>query len=264
MKILKNKKVLVFSILVIVVGVYVNFNGKTKIEETPVPPTISNPEDLISLNQEVYSFRVEGFNKAKKVEWGLEGESANIVDDKVNIKKLKAVYYGQDVTFNLTADKAIYNKTTQDIELEENIIGTASDGGTLMTDYAKWNSKTQDITTDSYVTVTRENIICKGRGLLTKPELKWVSFKEEIDVDFGEAKKITCDGPFEIDHKKSIATFNKNVKVVDKESVMYTDKLTVYLDPETNAVEHVVTEGNVKVVHRGDLDNIGNFGKVSF
>ena len=45
---------------------------------------------------------------------------------------------------------------------------------------------------------------------------------------------------------------------------MYTDKLTVYLNPETNGVSRIVTEGNVKVVYRGDLEDMGDLGKASF
>jgi len=127
----------------------------------------------------------------------------------------------------------------------------------MVTDYAKWNAENEEITTDSYVIIKRQNIMCTGRGLITRPHLKWVTFREEVEVDIAPDKKILCSGPFEIDHEKNVAIFNNNVKIIDKESETFTDRLTVYLNPDTNEVERVVTEGNVRVVHRGDVEDMG-------
>jgi len=219
------------------------------------------PKDAPMVRQEVYAFRVEGFGEDRKVQWGLEGESARVVGDKINIINLRGVYYGDDMTFTIFADNAVYDKKNQDIELKTNIVGKTSDGGEFITDYAKWNARSEVITTDSRVTVRRQNITCTGRGLITKPRLKWVSFREEVEVDIAPDKKITCSGPFELNQEKNIAIFNDNVKILDGDNETFTDKLTVYLNPETNEIERVVTEGNVKVVHRG---NIEDMGKVSF
>jgi LPS export ABC transporter protein LptC len=265
MKIIAMRKLILLFILALVGLAFVFSQNTTTIpKDQNIAIDISKQPDPTQPNQEVYTFKVEGFNKEKKVEWGLEGDSATIVDEKVNIKNLKAVYYKGDTTFNLFSEKAIYKKEAQEVELMENVVGKSSDGGELITDYAKWNSGLEEITTDSIVTIMRDNLTCIGKGLITKPKLNWASFKEDIEVDFGEDKRITCDGPFEIDHDSNIAIFNKNVKVYDKESVMHTDKLTVYMEPETNKVLSVVTEGNVKIVHKGDLEDMSNFGKVSF
>ncbi|MEE9500042.1 MAG: LPS export ABC transporter periplasmic protein LptC [Candidatus Omnitrophota bacterium] len=210
------------------------------------------------IKQEVYAFKVEGFDEARKVQWELEGESANVVLDEINIRDLRGIYYGDDATFTIFADSAVYNKKTQDIELKDNIVGKTSDGGELVTDYAKWNAKNEEITTDSYVIIKRQNIVCMGRGLVTRPRLKRVTFRKEIEVDIAPDKKIICSGPFEIDHEKNVAIFNNNVKIIDKESETFADRLTVYLNPDTNKVERVVTEGNVRVVHRGDIEDMGN------
>ena len=50
-----------------------------------------------------------------------------------------------------------------------------------------------------------------------------------------------------------------NVKITDKDSRTLADKLTVYLNPDTNKIERIVTEGNVRVVHTGDVDELGKF-----
>ncbi len=251
---------LTISLLMIILSSFVAMSGCSKKENTyraaKKSGTMSQKE-LFEMKKEVYSFRVEGFADNRKVQWGLEGESANVVLDKINITNLKAVYYGEDMTLTIFADKAIFDKKTQDIELLKNIVGKTSDGGELVADYAKWDAKTEKITTDSYVIVRRQNITCKGRGLVAKPHLKHVIFEREVEVDIAPDKKITCNGFFELNHAESVAIFNDNVKITDKDSETFTDKLTVYLDPETNKVLSVITEGSVRVVHRGNVENIG-------
>ncbi|MBN1353276.1 MAG: LPS export ABC transporter periplasmic protein LptC [Candidatus Omnitrophica bacterium] len=218
----------------------------------------SDIEKSLQIKQEVYSFKVEGFGKGKKIQWTLEGESANVISDKINIANLKAVYYGDDMTFTIFADKAVYDKKTQDVELLDNIVGKTSDGGELSTDYARWSAKTEEISTDYYVTVTRENISCRGKGVVTKPRLKQAVFSEDVEVNISPDRRITCNGPFEIDHDKCVAIFNNNVKIADNNSQTLTDRLTVYLDPKTNKIVKVVTEGRVEIVHKGgDIENIG-------
>lgn len=254
----KTKKavILIAVILALVIGI------KACIKEEVIPEAITAaegvfPSDLLGLKQEVYSFKIEGFTKDKKDKWILEGESANVVDDKVNITNMKAVYRADDMIFTLSSDFATYDKNTQAVVLEKNIIGRTSDGGELITDYAKWNAKTEEIKTDSYVTIKRENITCRGKGAVTKPKLKHVSLLKEIDVDIAPDRNITCDGPFTLNHEKSVAIFNNNVKIKDKDSDTFTDKLTVYLDPKTNKILRVATEGNVEIVHRGNPEEIG-------
>lgn len=264
-KFLKNRKILIpAAVLLVLLAFAASLRKPEKAPGGKTQTAKISPEELLNVKQEVFSFTVEGFDKERNVEWGLEGESASVVLDKINIKNLKAVYNGDDMDFTILADRAVFDKKSQDIELEKNIVGRTSDGSELVTDFAKWHAKSEEVTSDAHVTVTRENLICKGKGFLARPRLKQVSLTKEVDVNFSEGKRITCDGPFEIDNQKHIAIFNNNVKVADKDSDMYTDKLTVYLTPDTNEVRSVVTEGNVKVVHRGELDKIGDFGQVTF
>ncbi|MCQ9207471.1 MAG: LPS export ABC transporter periplasmic protein LptC [Omnitrophica bacterium] len=254
--ILKSRKAL-FVLAFLIAAQVAGCAKKESVSEARRDRQNISQEELLEVNQEVYSFRLEGFNKNNEVQWGLEGGSASVALRKVNINDLKAVYYGEDMTFTIFADKAVYDKETQDIELEANIIGKTSDGGELTTTSAKWNAKTERIETDAYVTVKRDNISCRGKGMITRPRLKRVQFREEIEVVILPDRIITCDGPFEINHDENKAIFHNNVKITDKDSDTFTDKLTVYLDPETNQIERIVTEGNVRVVHTGGVEDIG-------
>jgi len=246
--------------IVIILLLISGCSGEKKEEvKTKEDKTVSK-EEMLNLKQEVYTFKVKSFNKQNKVDWALEGESATVVDNLIHINKLKGEYYGDDMTFTLQASKAVYDKVTQDIVLTGDIVGTTSDGGKLVTDHATWNASSEEITTDAHVNITRENINCQGEGALTKPKLKWAQLMTEIRVDFGSGRVITCNGPFELDLEKNVAIFNNNVKIIDKESVMLTDKLTAFLNPDTNEIDRVLTEGNVEIEHRGELDDIGKIG----
>jgi len=215
------------------------------------------------IGQEMYHFKVEGVAEDGESEWKLIGTSGDITDDIITIQELKAEYHDKEMVFYLKADKGIYHRKTKNIELFENIEGRASDGGELYANYAIWNSATEEITTDSFVTVKKENMTCTGRGVLTKPKLKWVRFNKDVLVDFSGDRRIACEGPFVFDQAESVAIFNTNVKITDADSDTFTDRLTVYLVPDTNRVERIVTEGNVKIVHR-DIDKLSSGNMMDF
>ena len=260
MKSTRKKKFLAATAVIVFATAVIFLRGEKR-ERPILTPKRTAAKRAPGIEQEVYSFKVEGFNKDRKVEWELEGESADIILDKIKIKNLKAMYYGGDISVTIVADRAVYDKKTHNVELLDNIVGRTSDGGEFLTDYANWNAETEEITTDRYVVVKRENVTLRGKGLVTRPRLKWVRFETEVEVDMAPGKKILCNGPFEFDHEKNIAVFNNNVHIVEKENDTFTDRLTVYLDPETNEIMRVITEGNVRVVHRGDIEDMG---KVSF
>jgi len=230
--------------IVICIVLVLSINGCLKKKNVSVEiekkKRAASEKGALNIEQEVYTFKVKGYDANRKVRWGLEGESANVVGDKINISNLSAVYYGDEMTLNLVSENAVYDKKTQNIELKGNIVGKTSDGGELMTDYAKWNADREEITSDSHVVIKRQNIVCKGIGLVTKPRIKQVTFNKEVDVDFSSDKRILCDGPFEIDYDKNKAVFKNNVTVIDKKGKMFVDELVVYIDPETKKVTECI------------------------
>lgn len=256
------KKVRLFAVALVVLAGVGFLIGRSAGKKRLQNPETQIPQETTSqIKQELYTFKVEGFDENRRVQWKLEGESADVAPDKINIRDLRGMYYGKDATFTVFADSGIYNKENQDIELKDNIVGKTSDGGELVTDYAKWSAKNEEITTDSYVIIKRQNITCMGRGLITKPRLRWVKFRKDVRVDIAPDKTIFCNGPFEVDHEKNLAIFNNHVKIIDTHSETFADKLTVYLNPDTNEIERVITEGNVRVVHTGD---VGDMGEMEF
>jgi len=259
---LMRKKNILFSMAVLAVFILAGgCSGERKVSEAPKPEKklSTNESDI---KQEVYSFRVEGFDKSRRSKWGIEGASATVMGDRIDISGLKAIYYGENTTFTIFADSAIYDKKTQDVELMENVVGRTETDSEIVTDYAKWNTRTEEIMTDSHVVVKQKNITCSGKGMLTKSRLKNVRFQKEVKVNIAPDKIITCDGPFELNQEENTAIFNKNVKIVEDGSVTLADKMTVYLNPDTNEIERVITEGNVEIVRAGD--DVEKMGSISF
>jgi len=71
-----------------------------------------------------------------------------------------------------------------------------------------------------------------------------------------KATEITCEGEMFFDAKEGVVVFEKNVKIVDDQFTLTTDKLTAYikkiaLDGEENdpsaGLDRVVAEGNVLI-----------------
>ena len=85
---------LVFSLVFPASCIFIAFlcsvfiSGCSKKEPTSLAKRSSDASKnkTVEVKQEAYRFKVEGFNKDRKVQWRLIGESANVLEDKVNIK----------------------------------------------------------------------------------------------------------------------------------------------------------------------------------
>ena len=145
------------------------------------------------------------------------------------------------------------------MHLEGNVKANTSDGAKLATDYLNWEAKEQRVTTDAVVDVEKENMQVTGSGAVALPNLKQVTFKENVTVNIKpkEADKekgltvITCTGPLEVEYEKNLAIFNKDVTVEDERGKLYADKMNVYLEPKTRTITKVIASGNVRIV-RGE------------
>ena len=216
------------------------------------------------VRHEAKSFKLEGFSKTGEKQWEIEGETARMVTEEIVFLKIKATSFHEGTSVILTADKGKYDRKRGQLQLEGNVEAATSDGGYLSTDKAFWSTGTEEVTTESLVTVKKDGIVIVGRGILAKTGLKTATFKKEIKVKIPPATVITCDGPFNIYYEEKKAVFNNNVKVTDQDSEMFADEITAFFNPESHGIERIVTRGNVKIIKRktsgGDFINapIGN------
>jgi len=237
------------TVLILILAL--SFNGCAKKESKQVEPS----EDLVAMEseQKIMSFSLTGYEEGGKKKWEVEGQSADIMADVVNLTNVVAKAYGEEADVTLVADKGVFNRTSSDVHLESNVVATSTEGTELTTDVLDWNNAEQRVYTDEFVKVIREDIETTSTGAEAHPNLEKVEFKKDVKVKTGKPQTvITCDGPLEIDYGKNLAVFNNKVKVEDERGQLYCNKATAYYDPKTRQITKVVASGDVKMVRGGN------------
>ena len=202
-------------------------------------------------SQQILHFNLEGYNDSGNKEWQIEGESADIIGNKINLNNIVAKSYSDKAKVTLVADKGVYDKDTRDIKLAENVVAMTDDGAKLTADSLSWIQTKESITTDGPVTLERDDIKTSGTGAVASPKLKQVELKENVRVEMKPATMITCDGSLEFDYENSVAVFNDNVAIKDERGEIHADKITAYLDKVSKKIREIIAEGNVRIV-RGE------------
>jgi len=206
------------------------------------------------LTEQIRSFSLSGFSETGKKTWKVEGKSADIMSDVINLSDIDADSYGEEVTVNLKSDEGVFDRSTNNIRLKKNVVIVTDEGTTLTTDTLDWDAKQELISTEDYVFIERKDMDIEGTGASAKPNLKIAQLDNDVRVDVKDPPAIiTCDGPLELDYDKNIAYFYNNVKLVDKETTIDTDKATGYFDPKSHTLSKVFCEGNVKIVRGEDI-----------
>ncbi len=243
-----TKKIIILG-SILVIAVFVLFLGGRTHEDRKREASLQqdeNGEISADLEQRVLSFTMDGRSPKGVKQWHLEGSSAEIVEDDIYLKDLSAIAYGENVTIYLTSKNGIYNRGKGEVELMGNVVVVSDDGFSLTTEKAKWSQNTKDIFTDSVINIEREALIAKGEGGKANSEMGTATLYKNVTVKMEPDTIIYCDGPLEIDYNKKVASFYNNVQVKDKEGKLFSDRLIVEFDPETEKFKQVTAEGNVK------------------
>ncbi|MBI5143688.1 MAG: LPS export ABC transporter periplasmic protein LptC, partial [Candidatus Omnitrophica bacterium] len=157
--------------------------------------------------------------------WEVKGESAEAVSEsEIRLDNIIAKAYGAEALAVITADKGIYDKSKNNVKLEENVKATIETSEGAATDFIDFPGQMAGSSDSKEV----------GRG--KSKEMKTV---------------ITCDGEVEFDYEKDYAYFNKNVKVASDDGNIDADRITINLDPTTKRISEIVAEGDVKIT-RGE------------
>ena len=199
----KDKKIILAGavlLAVFVTGAYAN--------EEPKNDTVQ---------QKILSFNLEGFSEKGAKQWDIQGDSAEVMqqENKIKLNNVVAKAYGDEAEATLKADKGIYDKTKNDVTMEDNIKVTIVNAENL--------SKNYDIL-----------------PLSGPPEPKDPGKKAGLTT-------ITCDGEVVFNYEKNEAYFAKNVKVISEDGEIDADKITLFLDVKSKKIREVVAEGNVKI-----------------
>lgn len=204
-------------------------------------------------DQRLNTFELSEYRQDGKKKWHILGESANILDKFVYLRNVALTAYGDENTATLSAAEGTYNRESQDMQLEKDVLVTTADGARLTTDSLDWHSNEKTITTEDNVLISRNNIQTSGRGGSFKSDLKFAQVINDVEVEINDHNPtvITCDGPLEVDYEKNLAKFYNNVIITDERGKIFADSMDVILNPKTNTVERVLAVGNVKII-RGD------------
>ncbi len=210
------------------------FTGCESKQAKAPAPSQADLEANLSGDQKMMAFSLSGFEKTGKKKWEVQGKSADIVSEVVNLTDVVAKAYGDQTDMTLTADKGSFNRATNDAHFESNVVVSGTNGTEMKTDALDWKNSDQKVTTDKPVVMKSD---AKGKG--------------SAELATKTPTTITCDGPMEIDYGKSYAVFNKNVKVDDDRGQLFCDMATAYYDTKTKQVSRIVAKGNVKIMREG-------------
>jgi LPS export ABC transporter protein LptC len=229
-------------------------------------------------DQQINDFSLAGYGDRGKKTWDIAGKTADIFADKIKLKKITGNMYG-DENIKLTADRGDFNKAEGKIHLEQDVVITTDSGAKLTTNSLDWDRKNDTVATLDKVNIVRDNMVAEAMGATGKPALSKVSLEKEVKVQLLPAKEkdkdkesatgadkvvITCDGPLSIDYEKNFATFNNNVKVDRQDSQIYSDRMDIYFNRNSenknsgneenkpgmmnSKIEKIFAHGNVKII----------------
>lgn len=170
------------------------------------------------VQQKVLAFNLEGLSDSGQKKWGVTGKSAESMSQtQVKLNDIVAKAYGSDSEATITAKDGVYDKSKNNVTLENDVKATIVTSGS------------------------------SSSGMMSMP----AEPSSGAAVGGDKAKKtkttITCDGEVEFNYENNQAYFSKNVKVVSQDGDIDADKITVNLDPSTRRVKEIVAEGNVRI-----------------
>jgi lipopolysaccharide export system protein LptA len=195
---------------------------KEPVKAGPEQSASGKPEDQVQ--HKVLSFNLEGLSDKGAKKWDVTGESAESVSEKeVKMANIVANAYGEEAQATITADKGVYDKSKNNVRLEENVKATIESTEGFSGQFVDMSNVTGPQKSGNPV---------PGKKEKTKTV-------------------ITCDAEVQFDYEQNQAYFSKNVKVISEDGSIKADKITVYLDPATKRVKEIVAEGNVCIT-RGE------------
>jgi len=205
-------------------------------------------------NHKVYSFSFSKYATTGKKELEIEGDSANILAKTVALSNVIAKAYANDTPVTVTADEGMFDKSSNTVHLQKNVIATTQEGARLLSPSLNIHPTEKSLDTADQVTVRKDNIDVQGTGASGDSQLKTVQFHKNVTVVIQNTDPkssvptvITCDGPLDIDYTNHIAYFKKNVVTTDHRGKLAADKMDVYYDQASKQIDHIVATGNVVI-----------------
>lgn len=209
-----------------------------------------------AIEQEFEGFNLNGYTDGGQKAWDINGDRANISDEKVKITNVNANTYGEQ-NVNLKSKKGSIDKASGDVHLEKDVVITSDQGAQVTTDTLNWKRSENLVSTEDPVEIKDDTLTITGKGLVAQPDLKTASIQENVKADVSAMPQpgvsqnisITSDGPMEMDQLKQVVVFNDNVVATEISTgrQLKADKMEVYFDEKAKGIKKLVCIGNVSV-----------------
>jgi LPS export ABC transporter protein LptC len=220
---------------------------KHKAEQGAEKPSEKKP-------QRIFSFSFTKYTPEGQREVEIEGDSADILSNTVQLMNVMAKAYAEEVPVTVTADRGEYDKKKNKIHLEKNVVATTDDGTRLVTEALDMSPSEHVVETDLPTQVKKDNINVEGTGARAETNLKKVKFKKNVTVVVQNTEDketgpttITCDGTLVVDYEKNIAHFKDNVVAQDSRGKLTADTMDVYYNRVSRRVSKIVSVGDVVI-----------------
>ncbi|MBI3999329.1 MAG: LPS export ABC transporter periplasmic protein LptC [Candidatus Omnitrophica bacterium] len=205
--------------------------------------------------QHVYSFSFSKYTDDGEKELEIEGDSADIFSKNVGLINVIAKAYAEESPVTITADQGSLDRATSQILLNHNVVATTENGTRLMTEQLQINPSDKRMDTEVETKVKKDNIHIEGLGATSDSQLSKVIFKKNVTVVIqdpeSESKSptvVTSNGPLEIDYRRNIAHFSKNVVARHAQGTLTADYMDVIYEKESRRVSKMIARGNVIIV----------------
>ena len=213
-----------------------------------------------AIQQEFEGFNLNGYTDGGAKAWEINGDKANVSDEKVKITNVNANTYGEQ-NVNLKSKTGSIDKVSGNVHLEKDVVITSDKGAQMTTDSLDWKRSENMVSTEDSVEIKDDSMKITGKGMVAHPDLKNASIHEDVKADVNGAAAggapqnitITSDGPMEMDQLKQLVVFNENVVATEVTTgrQLKADKMEVYFDQAAKSIKKLVCIGNVSV-HQGE------------
>lgn len=246
-----KRLVFIFAALVVFyvffVQVQVVITRKHRAEQGVEKPSEQKP-------QKIFSFSFTKYTPEGQREIEIEGDSADILSNTVQLMNVMAKAYAEEVPVTVTADRGQYDKKKNKIHLEKNVVATTDDGTRLVTEALDMSPSEHVVETDLPTQVRKDNINAEGTGARAETNLKKVKFQKNVTVIVQNVEDketgpttITCNGTLVVDYEKNIAHFKDNVVAQDSRGKLTADTMDVYYNRVSRRVSKIVSAGDVVI-----------------
>jgi len=244
------------------------------------------PAPTIPVDRTMDSFTVAGYAADGSKRWELEGRGAVAEGKYVTVLGPNAVGYEVNSSPGATASavsartpvtRRTYataslgqvDQVTRRIRLEHEATIHTSDGLWLTSPILYWLPDRNEMVSDYSVRIETDRMLLRGRGAVGQSQLKTARLLHDIEMVVSPSREqvpaaigpgssterrpvtITCDGPLTFDSRRGIAVFERNVRIADGRGTLDTDRLVVYLNPQTHAMTYAEALDHVQIRQDG-------------